>query len=168
MLNKNEFYLAFKIFKSVMKSTISSIKNKNLHYNLHFFGDTLSVILYDNTTQNKYGEIFMKKVSDTNVYMNEFIIHSYKFNNIIEDRIQLKGMGKELLYVAITEIMKIYPTLKFLEGKVAAIETIRNESNSRNALIQMYKNMGAYIIKDTKLYTEMETKLSDVLLYCNV
>jgi hypothetical protein len=149
-----------------MKSSkiLISTKNPELIYNLNFFGDTLSVTL--NKDQIKYGEIFMKKVSDTNVYMNNFIIHSYKFNNIIEDRIQLKGMGKELLYVAVTEIMKMYPTLKFLEGKVAAIETIRNESNSRNALIKMYKDMGAYIIKDTKLYTEMETKLSDVLDYC--
>lgn len=146
--------------------TIVSIKNPEMIYNLHFFGNTLSVTL--NKDQTKYGEIFMKKVSDTNVYMSEFIIHSYKFNNVINNHINLKGMGKELLYVAVTEIMKMYPTLKFLEGKVAAIETIRNETNSRNALIKMYENMGAYIIKDTKLYTEMETKLSDVLLYCKV
>lgn len=147
-----------------IKLSIISIKNPEMIYYLNFFGDTLSVIL--NKDHHKYGEIFMKKVSETNVYMSEFIIHSYKFNNVIKDRIHLKGMGKELLYIAVTEIMKIYPTLKFLEGKVAAIETIRNESDSRTALIKMYENMGAYIIKDTKLYTEMETKLSDVLIYC--
>lgn len=146
------------------KLSLISTKNPELIYNLNFFGDTLSVTLND--SKNKYGEIFMKKVSDTNVYMSEFIIHSYKFNTLIDNRLWLKGMGKEMLYIAVTEIMKMYPTLKFLEGKVAAIETIRNESNSRNALVKMYENMGAYIIKDTKLYTEMETKLSDVLLYC--
>ena len=54
--------------------------------------------------------------------LSEFIIHSYKFNNVINNHINLKGMGKELLYVAVTEIMKMYPTLKFLEGKVAAIK----------------------------------------------
>jgi hypothetical protein len=149
-----------------IKLSIISTKNPELIFNLNFFGDTLSVTLNDSCNKIKYGEIFMKKVSDTNVYMSEFIIHSYKFNRLIDNRLWLKGMGKEMLYVAVTEIMKIYPTLTFLEGKVAAIETIRNESNSRNALVKMYENMGAYIIKDTKLYTEMETKLSDVLLYC--
>jgi hypothetical protein len=146
--------------------TIVSIKNPSLIYNLHFFGDTLSVKLNDKNDQNNYGEIFMKKVSDTNVYMSHFIIHSYKFNLLINEHINLKGMGKELLYIAVTEIMKMFPTLQFLEGKVAAIETIRNETNSRNILVKMYENMGAYVIKNTKLYTQMETKLSDVLIYC--
>jgi hypothetical protein len=146
--------------------TITSTKNPEMIYNLNFFGDTLSVTLNDKNNQNTYGEIFMKKVSDTNVYMSHFIIHSYKFNLLINEHINLKGMGKELLYVAVTEIMKTFPTLEFLEGKVAAIETIRNETNSRNVLVKMYENMGAYVIKNTKLYTQMETKLSDVLDYC--
>lgn len=33
--------------------------------------------------------------------MSEFIIHSYKFNTLINDRIHLKGMGKEMLYIAV-------------------------------------------------------------------
>lgn len=57
-------------------SKLTSIKNSQLTYNLNFFGDTLSVTLNDDKNI-KYGEIMMKKVSDTNVYMSEFIIHSY-------------------------------------------------------------------------------------------
>jgi hypothetical protein len=155
--------------------TINSIKNNNLHYILTLFNDTFSILLTDKLTDknihnaNKnecYGEIFMKKISDTNVLMTEFIIHSYKFNQPIDGRSWLKGMGKELLFIAVTEIMKQFPTLTHLEGRVTAIEKIRNENVSRNALIKMYENMGAYIIKDTKLYTDMETRLSDVLVYC--
>jgi hypothetical protein len=147
--------------------TIESIKNEKLQYNLTFFNDTLHVLLIEiDNSKNIYGEIFMKKVSNTNVLMTEFIIHSYKYNKIIDDRTWLKGMGKEMLYIAVTEIIKQFPTLYFLEGKVAAIEKIRNEVDSKSSLIKMYEKMGAYIIKNTKLYTEMETKLSDVLTYC--
>jgi len=150
----------------INKLSLISTKNPKLIFNLIFLNDTLSVTLNDMCNKIKYGEIFMKKVSDTNVYMSEFIIHSYKFNTQINNRLWLKGMGKEMLYVAVSEIMKIYPTLIFLEGRVAPIDIIRNETNSKNTLVKMYEKMGAYIIKDTKLYTLMETKLSDVLIYC--
>lgn len=119
-----------------------------------YFAKEIQVkIKYDKKDED---EIFwgMKSINDffnnnfENVSIKDVNILEYKKYNIIDNQ---NAFMKE-----------IYKHIEF------GIETIRNETNSRNALIKMYENMGAYIIKDTKLYTEMETKLSDVLLYCKV
>ena len=100
---------------STTKISIISTKNPILTFNLKFFGDDmLSITLNDNDNNNnnnhnnKYGELLMKKVSETNVYMSEFIIHSYKFNTLINERSHLKGRQQLPNYYTTLHKLKIH------------------------------------------------------------
>ena len=140
---------------------IQGLSEYPLIFDVNCSNNLVRVILQGNGST--YGELLISKISETQLYMSRYVLKSYSNNVLVQPA--LKGLGKKMLSLAITAIIKKYPQLQTLEGEVACINNIRR--GEPNKLIQLYKRMGGSEIMKTDKFTLMRGPISGVMEYCN-
>jgi hypothetical protein len=110
-----------------------------------------------------YGELLIAKISDNQLFMSRYMLKSYSNNVLVEP--SLKGLGKQMLSLALRAIIQKHPQLQTLEGEVATISNIRTGEPEK--LIELYKHMGGSEIRKSDTSTLMRGPISGVLEYCD-